>query len=196
MSRNLLALLALILLITVFVVLWDSPPEPFWRQPDAVEQHPISYLTDVQTTQYTTAGQVSYVLNAARVDFYQPLRARKSARDYTLIEAPQVVLFDADADAGAPPWQISAEHGRSNADGSELKLWSQVKIWRQLSGGEKSELSTSELVVKPDAQYAETDKPVMISAAGGTTRALGMKAYLEQHRIELLSNVRGVHEAK
>ncbi len=194
MPRNLLSLLVIVALTTLFIVFWDSPPERFLRTKAAEEKpskFPKTYLTDVETTQYNEQGNISYTFNAAKVSYFQHNKKRKTKRDYTLLDAPDIVMFD----PSRPPWHVTAKHGRTNASGSHIKLWGNVKIWQTNAAGERAELTTSQLVVKPDQQYAETDKPVMISTADGETRAVGMKAFLKQDKIQLLSQVRGVHEA-
>ena len=46
----------------------------------------------------------------------------------------------------------------------------------------------------PDTQYGETDKPVVIRTPSSETKSTGMRAYLEQRRLELLSGVNTVYE--
>ena len=48
----------------------------------------------------------------------------------------------------------------------------------------------------PQQQYAQTQQPVRIDGAGGVSTGTGMKAYLKESRIHLLSNVRGQYEAR
>ncbi len=57
-------------------------------------------------------------------------------------------------------------------------------------------LTTTRMTVFPDKQYAQTEQAVRIEAANGVTTANGMKAYLEDGRMLLLSNVRGQHEVR
>ena len=52
------------------------------------------------------------------------------------------------------------------------------------------------MTVLPEKDYAETRQPVRIVAANGVTTATGMKAYLNEGRMLLLSNVRGQHELR
>ena len=75
-----------------------------------------------------------------------------------------------------------------------LLLQGNVQVWQNRADGDKYELSSDELVVKPEQQFAQTDKPVKISNKYGRTQAVGMKANLKTERVELLSNVRGIHE--
>jgi lipopolysaccharide export system protein LptC len=52
------------------------------------------------------------------------------------------------------------------------------------------------MTVFPQKQYAQTEQPVRIDGAGGVSTGKGMKAYLKESRIHLLSNVRGQYEAR
>ena len=52
------------------------------------------------------------------------------------------------------------------------------------------------MTVFPDKEYAQTQQAVRIEAANGVTTAQGMKAYMNDGRINLLSNVRGQHEVR
>ena len=52
------------------------------------------------------------------------------------------------------------------------------------------------MTVFPQKQYAQTEQAVRIDGAGGTTTGKGMKAYLKDGRMDLLSNVRGQYEAR
>ena len=62
--------------------------------------------------------------------------------------------------------------------------------------GRPTILTTSRLTVFPEKEYAQTQQAVRIDAANGVTTAKGMKAYMNDGRMLLLSNVRGQHEAR
>ena len=49
---------------------------------------------------------------------------------------------------------------------------------------------TEDLKVLPREEYAETALPVSISTPESLTRGTGMRAYLAESRVQLLSNVR------
>ena len=190
---NLFYVLAISIMTVLFVMLWDSPPVTFRHAAEDKKQapYPQTYLTGVETTQYTEDGAISYTFKADKLSYYQRNPNRKHPSDYTLIDAPLITMYDADK----TPWHIRAKHGRSNASGTEIRLWGDVLAWQERDKGERSELSTSLLVLKPESQYAETNKPVMISTADSVTRAVGLQAFLQERRIKLLSRVRAVHEA-
>lgn len=192
LPRNLFYVLVISVITVLFIVLWDSPPGTFRRIAEDKKQapYPQTYLTGVETTQYTEKGAISYTFKADKLSLYQRNPNRKHPSDYTLIDAPHIIMYDADK----PPWHVSAKHGRANANGTVVRFWGDVLAWQENDKGERSEFSTSLLVVKPESQYAETNKPVMISTADSVTRAVGLQAFLQQNRIKLLSRVRAIHE--
>jgi lipopolysaccharide export system protein LptC len=71
-----------------------------------------------------------------------------------------------------------------------------VRVERTDAKGHPTVLTTSRLTVFPQQQYAQTEQAVRIDAANGVTTANGMKAYLNDSRMTLKSNVRGQYEAR
>lgn len=71
-----------------------------------------------------------------------------------------------------------------------------MRVERTDEKGRPVVLTTTRMTVFPDKQYAQTEQAVRIEAANGVTTANGMKAYLEDGRMLLLSNVRGQHEVR
>jgi lipopolysaccharide export system protein LptC len=68
-----------------------------------------------------------------------------------------------------------------------------VRVERKDGKGRETVLTTSRLTVFPQKEYAQTQQSVKIEAANGVTTAQGMKAYLSDGKMLLLSNVRGQH---
>jgi lipopolysaccharide export system protein LptC len=129
------------------------------------------------------------MFTASETRYFQISRRGPTSSDYAELSKPELTLFGEDA----PPWHIVAEEGKAEDQGDRILLWGKVRIW-QTDQDKLSEFTTPFLIVEPERQYAETDKPVMITSAGSTTQAVGMKAYLKEDRIQLLSRVRGTHE--
>ncbi len=191
MPRNLITILAVIGLLITFIILWESPPSVFSRDkgdPENRKPTARSFLTDVKTTQYDEEGLISYIFSAKKLSIFQQHPKRRSAKDYTDIESPEIILLEPDQ----PAWNISSDTGR--AQGKKITLTGHVLAWRQDALNGRSELSTSELVVKPEQQYAETNKPVMITTAGSVTRAGGLKFYVKENKLVLTSKVRGTYD--
>ncbi|PZR36412.1 MAG: LPS export ABC transporter periplasmic protein LptC, partial [Ectopseudomonas oleovorans] len=71
-----------------------------------------------------------------------------------------------------------------------------VRIARTDAKNRPTIITSSRMTVIPDKEYAQTEQAVRIVAANGVTTAQGMKAYLNDGRMLLQSNVRGQHEVR
>ena len=193
MIRNWLSLTALIGLTLLFLILWESPPEGFRRQ--QADTQPTKFLAttkleNTKTRSFDDTGKLAYTFDAATTQHYQKNPKRQTAKDYTDFTSPYLVFYN----DPAHPWHVQAKEGRARKNGTIIDLKGDVVAWKLDADGSRSELTTTYLRLKPEQQYAETNKPVMIDSAGSKTRAVGMKAFLQQDKIELLSRVRGIHE--
>lgn len=193
MIKSWLAPLVLIALTIIFLLFWDTPPQSFLKpkvQPQAAVKYPSNILQNTANREYDDDGQLKSIFEAKESRYFQVNTKRRSHKDYAELTEPKLTLLS----ANAPPWFITADQGKTKENGEIIHLWGNVHIWQKDTLGQISELTTPYLVVKPEQQYAETDKPVMIISAGSKTNAVGMKAFLQQDTIKLLSNVRGIHE--
>ena len=78
-----------------------------------------------------------------------------------------------------------------SADGTVVWLLGKVDIWRNdASGARDLDIWTERLKVLPDTEYAETSEPVTIRTPGSISTGVGMRAYLDETRFQLLSQVR------
>nr|MBO2512267.1 hypothetical protein [Gammaproteobacteria bacterium] len=80
--------------------------------------------------------------------------------------------------------------------GEEVELIDQVRVERTDARGRPTILTTTRLTLFPEREYAQTRQAVRIVAANGVTTAQGMRAYLNDSRMILQSNVRGQHEVR
>ena len=94
------------------------------------------------------------------------------------------------------PWHVQSERGEVNPDGTEVELIDSVRVSRTDEHNRNLLITTTRMTVFPQKQYAQTEQAVRIDGAGGVTTAKGMKAYLKDGRMNLLSNVRGQYEAR
>ena len=91
----------------------------------------------------------------------------------------------------AEPWHVASERGRVSADNDVLMLLGKVDIWRNNRDGKREiHIETEDLRVLPREEYAETELPVRISTPETLTRGTGMRAYLGESRVQLLSQVK------
>lgn len=144
---------------------------------------PDLYLDQFTTTTMNESGQTIRRLNAVRMEHFPDT-------DTSELEKPYLVLYRPEG----PPWHVKSERGWVSAGGDELLLLGQVHIWRDNDTGERGiDLRTQDLRVLPDSEYAETDKAVVIRTPTSESRGVGMRAYMEKSRIELLSKVRTLY---
>lgn len=94
-----------------------------------------------------------------------------------------------------PDWRIRAQHAWIGPGGDEVILRRDVKVER-IATPRYAPLTmlTEELLARPDQDYMETDRAVVFLSPGTRVDAVGMRGWLEQGRMLLLSEVRGVHE--
>ncbi|GAB6388088.1 LPS export ABC transporter periplasmic protein LptC [Stutzerimonas marianensis] len=182
------AILLLIALLLVAIGYWNIRPESFMDEPAAVSEpeSPIDfYVINSRTVQYQPDGKRNYELVAEKVEHLK-------ASDTSLLTRPDLKSF-----RGAElPWHVTSERGEVGPQGEEVELIDNVRIERTDAKGRPTIVTTTRMTVLPEKDYAETRQPVRIVAANGVTTATGMKAYLNEGRMLLLSNVRGQHELR
>jgi len=159
-----------------------TPAEPVAVQRET-RHIPDFFLNDFELTSMDRAGAPRYRLHAGAMTHY----ANDDTADVT---APQMTLFR----GGAAPWLAHSARGWVAAGGEMVRLNGDVVITRPVTGGAPGlEVSTDELEVWPDREYAETARPVTLRDALGVTEAVGLHADFKQDRFELPAQVRGIY---
>ena len=178
-----LPLLIVLLIVSAFIALWESPPA-ILQPPSSAKQEsfPIAYMMGAKTKKYTADGQLEYIFKAERVNYFEFEQAEKN---YAKALNPVMTIYSNDN----PPWHIRSEHGHSDDNGDKITFTGNVVVWQIDAQHARTELSTEKLVVIPGREYAQTEKAVRLTAADGITTAVGMKAYFKQDRLLLLSEV-------
>ncbi|WP_262966924.1 LPS export ABC transporter periplasmic protein LptC [Methylobacter psychrophilus] len=97
-----------------------------------------------------------------------------------------------------PPWVINSETGILSSDGKDLLLNGKVIVNREKAEGvAQLTINTSELKVKPETSYAETDQWAELISPPNTTTGTGMKmTFAQPIHLQLLANVKGKYETK
>ena len=166
---------------------WNISPERFLDQPAAqVDESAIDYYaTNAKSVQFLPDGKVQYEMTSDKVEHVK-------ASEVTLLTNPDMNIY-----RGTEfPWHVTSKRGEVNPDGTEVELIDSVRVARTDDKKRETVITTSRMTVFPQKQYAQTDRDVRIQAAGSVTTATGMKAYLNDSRMNLLSNVRGQYEAR
>ncbi len=166
---------------------WNISPERFLDKTVVkVDESAIDYYaTNAHSVQFLPDGKLQYEMTSDKVEHLK-------ASEVTLLTNPDLNMF-----RGTEfPWHVQSEHGEVNPDGTQVELIDSVRITRFDEKNRRTLITTTRMTVFPQQQYAQTDQPVSIDGAGGVSTGIGMKAYLKESRIHLLSNVRGQYEAR
>lgn len=184
--RN-IVMFAVLGLLLAAVGYWNISPERFMDRPVAsVDETQIDYYaTNARAKQFLPDGGVQYEMTAERVDHMR-------ASQVTLLTKPDMQLYR----GTVYPWHVQSERGEVNPDGTEVELIDNVRVARTDQKNRATVITSSRMTVFPQKQYAQTEQNVRIEGAGGVSTAKGMKAYLNDSKINLLSNVRGLYEAR
>ena len=179
-----LALLATV--IATIALLWHSDsdlPLPMQDSELRGDREPDSFVINGRYTTYDEQG-------AIKIQFVSPRIEQFESAGYATMANPQASI---QGQPGAEPWQLNAKRGKLLQGNSLLELNGNVRIIRQV-GDRRATLTTSTLTLDNRTNMAYTDASVEIVDATGTTRANGMKAWLNERILELDSQVEGRYE--
>ncbi|GFM53162.1 lipopolysaccharide export system protein LptC [Pseudomonas cichorii] len=166
---------------------WNISPESFMDQPVATTDDTAIdyYAINAHSVQYLPDGKMQYDMTANKVEHVK-------ATDITLLTKPDLHMYR----GTLFPWHVQSERGEVSPGGTEVELIDSVRVARTDEKQRTTIITSSRMTVFPQKQYAQTEQVVRIDAAGGVTTAKGMKAYLNDGRMDLLSNVRGQYESR
>lgn len=185
-------LVALVLVVCFFAFSLRQKEEINAHQYDS-SGFPQTYMTSVETREFGPQGKLRYQLSTPLITHFQIEPNTPSERDYTLIDHPKMAFYDTEA---AIPWRVTANTGRSEANGQLIRLLDNIVIQQQTPTRGLITITTSELRVRAEQQFAETDKAVKMRSAKGQIDAIGMDADLAQSRLQLKSQVKAVYDPR
>ncbi|MCF7541481.1 LPS export ABC transporter periplasmic protein LptC [Pseudomonas petrae] len=180
-------LFGVLALLLAAVGYWNISPESFLDQPKAaVDESAVDYYaTNAHSIQYLPDGTMQYDMTADKVEHLK-------ATDVTLMTTPMLQMYR----GSTFPWHVQSVRAEVSPGGDHVELIDSVRINRTDEKNRTTIITSSRMTVFPQKQYAETAQPVRIDGLGGVTTGTGMKAYLKESRMNLLSNVRGQYEAR
>ncbi|MFN2308501.1 MAG: LPS export ABC transporter periplasmic protein LptC [Gammaproteobacteria bacterium] len=148
------------------------------------DQNPDAFADTIDLSSLDADGRLASRLWAKRMLHYPQ-------DDSSTLEAPYLEVYRPDE----PPWQVRARSGRISAGGAEIRLEGNVDIQRAGNATIRPvQITTTVMRVFPEREYAETDAAVTFRSTGLVARSLGMRAYLDQGRVELPARVRATHQ--
>lgn len=159
---------------------------PLPPTPDYKARHDPDFIVDDFTA--VTLGKTGaprFLLAAAKLVHYPD-------DDSTHLVDPRLTAPYLDR----PPLHFSARLGEVSKNGKQITLSDDVKVVREGSAIlSPMTLTTTWLRVEPDAQTADTDRPLTLTDARGTISAVGMKLDSRARTLQLLSRVKSRYES-
>ena len=180
------SLFALLLLIVIGTG-WFLDKQGSSRLPaSASTTGPDSFVEDINLAVMDDLGQLKYRLRAKHMaHFPNEEQLRLSSPDIDIVHKDGAI------------WHIIAERGEAATAGDRIWLLGAVDIRRPGTATDGAiHVTTSDLLVKPEDELAETDNAATITGNRYVINALGLKAYFRTGTLELLSRVRGTIDGK
>ncbi len=171
----LLTLLGISILLVIFI---NRPGE---KPAASADQFKHSfYLQDFTLTRFDSTGQRQYTLQGEQIE-------QDAASGESHLTRPQATFFRNDT----VHWTASAEKGWLNREQTRGRLESNVVL--QETVPPKTRATTATLELNLTEQIAENSVPVQVIQGKNQLQGTGLIAWLNQNRLQLKSDVRGVY---
>jgi lipopolysaccharide export system protein LptC len=176
--------LALVLILVGAAAWWQQADQAPERPPAPPRARLPDYTVERFTaTEMDPAGRPARTLSADALRHYPD-------DDSNALDRPVLVLYRPDG----PPWNIRSETGWVSGDGERVLLQGQVLADRAGNAEARPlHLKTSELLVRPRQDYAETAMPVDITSDDDWLTSNGMQVWFGEtaQRARFLGRARG-----
>lgn len=184
MGRGLLYLGALAILAALSGWFLATVESSLRHQARADSQAPLLVMERFTATRMDERGRRQYTLQAPRL-------IQLPGDQGTRVERPAMDGYRPDQEK---LWMARAGSGWIAPDNRRVRLDDGVSVTRTGAGGlPPLELTTAEVWLHPKEGFAESDRPARLETPGGVLTAVGFKVWLDQQRVELLSDVRGTY---
>lgn len=143
------------------------------------------YARNIHRTTVDLRGRRRNVLVAEKLTHYHN-------DDHSELERPVLTLFSSDG----PPWVIHGERGTVASRSTDVFLEGPVLVLRDADRkGRTFRAETSNVRIRPDEEYGETEDFVEIISPPDELSGIGMQAHFGKAlRVTVLSSVRRKHE--
>lgn len=178
---GLYAVLALLVVVSGWLLFTQ---EITMQRPTASASGADAFVKDMDLKILNEAGQLEYRVKASSM-FHYPSDER-----FTL-EQPDIRLHQPNGDT----WHIVSEHGETTEAADIIWLRGAVDIKRRgTAASEPLHIITSDLMVKPEEEIAETDNATTIISSQVEVHGIGARADFKNDTLELRSSVRGRYD--
>jgi lipopolysaccharide export system protein LptC len=173
--------LAIILVIIAGFSYWalDKLSEDDVTKLSKLAHYPDYYMENFTTLTMNQDGTPKNRLNADYMAHYPDDNTSE-------LHKPELEIFRQEK----PPIIVKSDMGWVTSNNDVILLSGNVYLHQRDDNGElKLELITEDARVLVDQKYAETDKAATLISKKSTTTSIGMRAYLQEQRMEFLNNV-------
>lgn len=146
---------------------------------------PDAFMENFTTLDLDKDGNPRHELKATYMAHYP-------VDDYSEFTLPELTLYQ----SGIQRWTLTAEAGKTTKDINDIILHGEVNIHRfdKITGNTDLTIKTHDLLIRPDDTYIETEREISITKGKSRIQSTGIRANLDEGKVELLSQVRGVYE--
>lgn len=152
--------------------------------PDLPRTEPDYYVEKFNYVRMSQAGQAQYNISGMRL-------THNPVDDTATITLPVVNSLSRDR----PPMRSVAGHAMVDRDNSKIHMYDNVNIDRPATAAtEHFHLKSDYLLILPDDDVMQTDKPVEIVLGSSKLTGTGMVANNAARQLQLLSNVHATYQ--
>ena len=186
MIRQFLLGFSLLVIVGVFLLIWDSRPQSFMRnQPGQVEKIPRadSYMNKVTSHRFSKTGSKELVISAPKIELF-------SGDSGVVISKPSVISLD--KKTGANAVKLNAQLGRISNDSEILTLSGDVVA---VINGQQgiTTLNTMTLSYRPATNIASTEDSFKLVTPQVRISGQGLDANLTKELFTIKSKVQAIH---
>ena len=143
-------------------------------------------ITNVSVRKFDATGKMVNYLHTPEIQHIPD-------NNIYLLKLPQIALWQ----DNQPGWKISSRQAKAINGGEQITFMHQVVIHQDKSAhSQESTMKTEKLIYLSKEKIAHTDLTVRFEQPGTIVYSKGMKAYLVDKRIQLLSRARATFEPK
>jgi lipopolysaccharide export system protein LptC len=177
-----LVLLGFVAALTFWLDRVAQPPTPGVA---GIVRHDPDYIVNgLSALRMDKEGRVKDTLHAQKMTHFPD-------DDVTVLDAPKLMTYAQDR----APVTVTSQQAHMSGNGENVYFEKDVRVVRAATGKDgELVLETEYLHVIPDANVAQTDKPVTVRNAGAVVTASGLELNSETRVLKLQGRVKGVFE--
>ena len=145
--------------------------------------HMDSYAKKVMATAMDKNGQLAYQFYTPEITHYP--------NNVTEFSSPHIISYH----QSLKPWTLDAERGKAQEGVDQVFLEGNVKLYKQADNKTRELIiKTNSITIYPRKEYLETKDTVTLTEPGIHITSRGVRAYLKENRVDLLSEAKGQYD--